>query len=613
MKKEKKKPYRSMASNGIWGLRMQLKYAPLVFGAKALEVPVNIGIQFWSIYLPSLVVKEATGSRSFPEIFRMLAGLWLFAALLNLAKDVLERSREGSMYRERITRLLNRKSLFCFYEEYEKKDVRDLGERARIATEMWDGKQPLNDMTDALWALVENVLCYLLFGSLLADVSPWMFPLVMAGPVLNVIALRIYNNWYHKNRVNYMGIGQKLDYVCYKPDDFKTAKDIRIYSMADWFRQTYRELIAELDVWENQKAIRKFMVSLLSLVMILIRDGAAYAVLIKMTLDGGISVDQFVLYFAAVSSFASFFGNILNEYNKLHEASLRICDVREYLDLPEQNSSGGESLEEHLLHAPEITFDHVTFRYDGAKEDTIKNLSFTIKSGESVALVGLNGAGKTTLVKLLCGLYRPTSGEIRLNGESIEKFSRADYYRLFSPVFQDAKTAFFSLAETVAGKIGEGIDEEKAEHCMRLAGLGNKIDALPKGIHTKMDKQVYEDAIELSGGEVQKLMLARALYKDAPMLVLDEPTAALDPIAESAIYQEYRQMTEGKSALFISHRLASTRFCDRIIHLKDGKICEEGTHEDLIRAKGEYSELFEIQSCWYREDYKKEGEAHEAV
>lgn len=222
-----------------------------------------------------------------------------------------------------------------------------------------------------------------------------------------------------------------------------------------------------------------------------------------------------------------------------------------------------------------------------------------------MAIVGLNGAGKTTLVKLLCGLYIPTFGEIRVNGVPVKKFLLEDYYKHFSPVFQNIKTSFLSLAQTVAGTTDTHVDAEKVEQCMRLAGLGAKLDSLPEGIYTKLDKQVNENATELSGGEAQKLMLARALYKDAPMLVLDEPTAALDPIAESLIYQEYRKMTLGKSALFISHRLASTRFCDRILYLENGVITEEGAHEQLLADGKKYAELFEMQSCWYREDYQK--------
>ena len=183
-------------------------------------------------------------------------------------------------------------------------------------------------------------------------------------------------------------------------------------------------------------------------------------------------------------------------------------------------------------------------------------------------------------------------------------FRRNAYYRLFSPVFQEVRTSIFSLAETVACCLGDRVDRQKAERCMRRAGLGAKLDALPKGMDTRLDKQVNRDGVELSGGETQKLMMARALYKDAPVLVLDEPTAALDPIAENEVYLEYRNMTENKTALFISHRLASTRFCDRILFLQNGSVTEEGTHEALIAAGGEYARLFDIQSCWYQPGYQ---------
>ena len=218
--------------------------------------------------------------------------------------------------------------------------------------------------------------------------------------------------------------------------------------------------------------------------------------------------------------------------------------------------------------------------------------------------MGANGAGKTTLVKLLCGLYMPTSGEVRIDGVPVGDFAREEYYKLFSPVFQDVQTAFFSLAETVACDLGDRVDKARAESCMRRAGLGRKLDSLPLGVDTRLDKQVNKDGIALSGGEAQKLMMARALYKDAPVLVLDEPTAALDPIAENEIYLQYRDMTQGKTSLFISHRLASTRFCDRILFLKDGRIIEAGSHNELIALGGEYAKLYEIQSCWYRDDYK---------
>lgn len=263
-----------------------------------------------------------------------------------------------------------------------------------------------------------------------------------------------------------------------------------------------------------------------------------------------------------------------------------------------------------MNRAPEIVFEHVSFRYDGATEDAIHDLSFTLHAGEKLALVGLNGAGKTTLVKLMCGLYRPTQGTIYYNGVPASAFKRREYYRLFSPVFQSVRTMLFSIAEHVSGRALEQTDLQRVEACLRQAGLWDKVASLPKGVLTPLDKQVDEAGTELSGGEAQKLMLARALYKDAPTLVLDEPTAALDPIAESRIYAEYNAMAQGKSSLFISHRLASTAFCDRVLYLENGCIAEEGTHAELLRRGGKYKELFDIQSCWYKEGEDGEGRVH---
>ena len=200
----------------------------------------------------------------------------------------------------------------------------------------------------------------------------------------------------------------------------------------------------------------------------------------------------------------------------------------------------------------------------------------------------------------MCGLHAPTSGTIKLNGVPVSKFRRRDYYRLFSPVFQTVRTAFFTIAEHVSAQPLAQTDLKRVDDCLRMAGLGEKVAALPKGALTPLDKQVDAQATELSGGEAQKLMLARALYKDAPVLLLDEPTAALDPIAEKNVYQAYEAMTRGKSSLFISHRLASTAFCDRVLYLENGRIAEEGSHDALIRRGGKYKRLFDIQSCWYK-------------
>ncbi len=601
---KKKKPTHSVFSNFAWSLKMLLKYSKAAFFITALFIPINIGLRYLEIYLPSLVVSEITNGQTLTHSLLSIGIVMLLIMLGNIIVQALGHIRNSTLgiYRYKMTALVTRKQLSMFYQTYEQKKVRDLANRASNATQMWDGVQPLTDIVYNGFGMLENLLGYILFGSVISFASPWLVPILTVAPIVNILSVKAYNKWEYAHRSKMTDLNQKLGHVEELPDDFAAAKDIRIYSMASWLRECYRDLSDQRSKWDRNVVKKSFLSRIADLVVILIRDGGAYALLIHMFYSGKIGIDEFVLYFAAISSFASWVGDIISCWNKANTVSLKLCDFRDFVDYPEYDGSGIAKAADHMNTVPEIEFKNVSFRYDGAEQDTIHDLSLKIKSGEKLALVGLNGAGKTTLVKLLCGLYRPTSGEIFFNSIPLSDFKREDYYKLISPVFQEIRTAFFSLAETVSGKSTAETDLEKAETCMRQAGLGAKIDALPDGIHTKLNKKVHENGTELSGGEAQKLMLARALYKDAPLLILDEPTAALDPIAESKIYNEFNVMAKNKTSLFISHRLASTSFCDRIILLENGNITEEGTHQELMGANGTYKGLFDIQSCWYKED-----------
>lgn len=604
MKKPKTKPKFSAFSNFLWTVKMMTKYCKSALAITLLLVPIAVGLRYLEIYLPSLVVSEVTAGNRLSHALLSVGAVMLLMLCGYLLTQALGQIRTASMgvYRYKMTDLLTRKQLSLFYQTHERKDVRDLAERATRATQMWNGAQPLTDMVYHSFGMAENLLGYLLFGSVISFASPWLVPILTVAPAVNYFAARAYNKWEYANRSHVWEVRRRLGYVEQVPDDFAAGKDIRIYSMASWLKECYKALSAEHTAWDKKETRKSFLSRIADLVVILLRDGGAYALLISMFASGEITVEQFVLYFAAISSFAGWVGGIISRWNALHSTSLQLCDFREYTEYPEEDGTGEAKAEDHLHTPPEITFRNVSYRYHGAEEDTLHDLSFTVKAGEKLALVGLNGAGKTTLVKLLCGLYAPTEGEILYNGVPLSHFKREDYYRLISPVFQDVRTAFFSLAETVSCASLENTDLQKAEACLRRAGLGEKIDSLPQGILTRLNKAVNKEGTELSGGEAQKLMLARALYKDAPLLILDEPTAALDPLAESRIYTEFNQMAKEKTSLFISHRLASTAFCHRILLLEKGVIAEEGSHAELLAKGGKYKELFDIQSCWYRDN-----------
>ena len=236
------------------------------------------------------------------------------------------------------------------------------------------------------------------------------------------------------------------------------------------------------------------------------------------------------------------------------------------------------------------------------KKNTINKLDFTIKAGEKIALVGNNGAGKTTIVKLLCGLYDQTEGQILIDGKPIDDIGLETYQDKISVLFQDTNPMAFSIEENITGLENGQCDSAKLEDSLKKAGLWDKVQSLPQKEKTFITQTFSEDGILLSGGETQKLLLAKAIYKNGSFLILDEPTSALDPLAESKIYEEYNNLAAGKTAVFISHRLASTKFCDRIMFLENGTITECGSHEELMKKGGKYKEMFDIQSQYYRED-----------
>ena len=332
-----------------------------------------------------------------------------------------------------------------------------------------------------------------------------------------------------------------------------------------------------------------------------VRDILAYSVLIGMVLAGEMEVATCTLLIGMIGNACNWMWNLSDNYSAMKKASLEVDDMQKVMKMPEHFlREGGEPIPDGK-QALKIEFRDVCFRYEGAETDTLSHLSFVIQPGEKLALVGNNGAGETTLVKLLCGLYRPTAGQILVDNRDISRMNLKEYYTLLSVLFQDVNSLAFTIATNVTGLSKEDVNQERLQMSLQRAGLWEKVQQLEQGVETYITQTIDESGIQLSGGETQKMLLARAIYKDAPILVLDEPTSALDPIAESAIYEEYNQMTNEKTSLFISHRLASTKFCDRIFFLEGGSIVEQGSHEELMKLGGRYKEIFDIQSHYYQE------------
>ena len=493
--------------------------------------------------------------------------------------------------------LLGRKCNTTSYPNTLKPEFIKLRDVAHTAS---DGNQ---EATEQIWhtltELCKNVGGFAVYLTILSHLDPILLLVTIATCLAGFWIARRTSGWMYRHRDEEEAYITRKRYIHRVAESVPVAKDIRIFGLQNWINDLYASVHDVYLAFRLRAEKVKLLAELTEAVLTMARNGIAYGYLIQMALLEHLSVGEFLLYFTAISTFTQWVMGILQASLKLHTQSLDISRVREFLDYPEPfRFSGGAALPDRRPY--ELRLEDVSFRYDGAETDTLRHLNLSIRPGEKLAIVGLNGAGKTTLVKLLCGLLDPTEGRVLLNGVDVRQFNRQEYYGLFSAVFQEFSILNVTIAENIA-QTTENIDDARVNACLDQAGLTQAVAQLPQGTKTHVGREVFLDGVLFSGGQTQRLMLARALYKDSPILILDEPTAALDPLAENDIYLKYNDMTAGKTSLFISHRLASTRFCDRIILLADGGIAEEGTHESLLAAGGAYASLFAVQSRYYQE------------
>ena len=597
--KDTLKPKYSIAQNVGWMIRIawQSRRRVLFFCAAmaALEILYNLA----QLYIAPEILRRVEQHAALSEL---LGTIGFFTLALFLTMGLKDYFDEIAMFsrvdvRSRIVGLIGWKCNTTSFPNTLDADFIKLREKAHLSTE--GNHAATEHIWQTLTELLQNVGGFLVYLSILSALDGVLLAVIAATCVVGFLVSRYTNNWIFRHRDQEEVYYAKKRYIRGKAESVPLAKDIRIFGLQNWLNDLLDSVHnIYLDYRLHCERIH-LLADITEALLTMARNGIAYAYLIRMAIQESLSVPEFILYFTAASTFTTWIMGILQQAAKLHKESLDISQVREFLEYPEPfRFEEGAPLPKS--DAWELKLENVSFRYPGAEADTIHNLSLTVHPGEKLAIVGLNGAGKTTLVKLLCGLFDPTQGRVLLNGMDIRQFNRREYYDLFSAVFQEFSILDVTIAENIA-QTNENIDTQRLWDCIEKAGLTETIQELPQGLNTHVGREVYLDGVLFSGGQTQRLMLARALYKDGPILMLDEPTAALDPIAENDIYRKYNDMTAGKTSIFISHRLASTRFCDRIIFVSDGHITEEGTHQELLALGGAYAGLFEIQSRYYQE------------
>lgn len=608
--KSKKPPY-GVFQNTAFVTKLLWKWdKPIIFLILA-NIPTILFLPLCTVYLPKVIVQAIeTQAGASSLIFSVLA-LGIAYLFLNLLNSFIQVRMDFHILRvgQFLSIAVNKKSMDTDYENIGNPRIQILTQKS---LEIIDGESErgLQSLVIIFFTIFSNLLGFSVYTGILSKLSPLVSILIILSAfIYHFVNIRI-NHWIYKNKDNWLKLDRKLSYLGYKSSSFDVAKDIRLYNMRSWFYGTFKKFMDERIRWTITMQLLYYLSGAVGALLTLLRDAGAYAYLIYLVWKGSISVSDFILYFGIISGFSNWCIQIIYNFSKITQANYDICDLREYLNIKDTTNRGkGIPLPAKDELPCKIELHQVHYHYHEDKKDIIRNINLTIQPGEKIAVVGANGAGKTTLVKLICGLYSPTSGEIKINGNKIEAYNRDDYFKLFSPVFQDVQFLPISIKKNITLCEENEIDKDKLNRCLMLSGFDQVIEKLPHGLDTILVSDLTDKGIQLSGGEQQKLLLARALYKNAPIMILDEPTAALDPIAENAMYLKYHELTKDATSIFISHRLASTRFCDRIIFMNQGEIVEIGSHEELLKAGGKYREMFDIQAKYYKE--KEGGEENE--
>ncbi len=492
------------------------------------------------------------------------------------------------------------KSMSMEYELLETPDMLDRLQKAKRATAFQYGG--VEGLMRDMWNFMVQFTSVITAVSIISTLNIWLVVIIL---VLSFIQFEYFDYIRIKDKEimwdAMAGTWRKLEYMETVSTDFTYAKDIRLYGMRRWLSQKHRDVNAEeLARWVQSRTYWQYN-SAFSAGISLVRNVIIYGWMIFDMLYGGMSIGDFTLYIGSAATMSGSVNAFLQSIGGMRERSSRMDDFRTFMDIP-FGDEGKKTVPVPKSDKYVFEFKNVSFRYQGQETYALKNLNLTLEAGQRLAVVGLNGAGKTTFIKLLLRLYDVTEGVILCNGIDIREFDRNEYFRLFAPAFQEVEVFAFPLSENISMTTADETDKAKAEEYIRAAGMGEKLDKLPDGMDTELLKVLYDDGVDLSGGEKQKLALARALYKGAPVVVLDEPTAALDALAEYRLYQSFNGMIGERSAVYISHRLSSTRFCDTIAMFVNGEMVEHGTHDELLAKGGAYAEMFRVQAQYYIED-----------
>jgi ABC-type multidrug transport system fused ATPase/permease subunit len=574
-----------------------------------LLFPVNILINAVSplilVIIPKLIIDEITGERRFMTLLG-LAGLLiaanLFIRLINAMYEAYH-SKKSDDIKSGLYFMLQEKAMKMDYEYLENPKILDSLQKANeIISPTKAGYMDFRAIINCCNAIVSNLMTISGFIAIISSLS-W----ILFAAIFVVILVNLFLNSYVRNKeyevwkLGLMPITRKLGYLQDISTNNAYAKEVRIYNLSAWINNKLKELTKNLVKNYLSMVPSYFGVAVVSNTLRALQEGGVYLYIGYRCLKGSISIGDFTMYINAVMNLTQTLNSITNHIITINKSGLYLEEFISFLNLSGETGrgedTGGGKAGEESGHS--LEFKNVWFRYPGQEEYTLKDISITIRPNEKLAIVGDNGAGKTTFIKLLLRLYRPDRGEILLDGRNINEYGSQEYMRCFCAVFQDFQTLAFSVLENIAYDGADTCSLEEIRQILESMKLSEKISSLPHELHTLLSKLFDKEGLELSGGEQQKIALCNCIYRRAPVIILDEPTAMLSPAMEYELYDNFDQIVHKKTAVYISHRMSICRFCDNIAVFSGGRIVEYGSHFVLIRQNGLYTEMYNAQAQYY--------------
>ncbi len=565
--------------------------------SSVLEIILNSVEPFIYLIFPTFIINELTGTKKWDTV---LVYICLFIGCILLLKSIRiiftvfmnmsvnECDVKNSMYYARFFMKMN-------YDKLEDEKIRNL---QRVVA----GYVNENTFIGVITVFFTSLLKLVGFSYIITMLDPIVLIFILIIIIINYFLSKMQSKINYKYQPIVTKYTRVFDYLFEMMTNFDYAKEIRVNNAKEILANKFNNIIDKYSTDYKKNLSKQFIVNIISGIVSFIQMLVSYGYVAYNAIMNIITVGEFNLYIGAIYNLSGSFNEVVVKFVQLKFLSNYVDDYHEYIKITSSDGSEKENnvLPEENKNFPMFEFENVSFVYPNTEKIVLNNISIKIRKDEKLSIVGLNGAGKTTFIKLLCRLYTPTKGVIKYYGVDISTIKKEEYYKLLAVVFQDFKIFSFSFLDNIV--LNQSLDTEKLNHSIENAGLVSKLEALSEGLNTNIYKDFDENGIEFSGGEGQKLVIARAYYKDADLVILDEPTAALDALAENKIYQNFNEITMNKTSIFISHRLASTRFCDKIAVFQDGNIVEYGDHETLLKQNGLYSDMFEKQAQYYNEN-----------